>query len=245
MTMTRALWASLAAILASPALAADLPSVKPASSATAAAYDWTGFYAGGQIGEIWSSEKYSNYSMANGVWDASGRDFSDLLTGGFQFGYRREFSQNFVLGAEGSMLFNNYKFRWNAASIGNAYYRWADSLEGFEWNAVAIAGYAIGDFLPYVKGGLAWNNEWDTRVQQVWSGDALVGRTAEVTDPGTGLGPTVGAGVAYHVGLRFDVFAEYMHTAFNTFRTNFPLSERYKRWSYATNAVDFGVNCKF
>ncbi len=47
---------ALAALISGPAIAADLP-VKARPMAVAAAYDWSGFYLGGNVGGVWAEAK--------------------------------------------------------------------------------------------------------------------------------------------------------------------------------------------
>ena len=91
---------AVAAILAVPSMgfAADLPRAAPMPAQVPVmvpAYNWTGFYIGGNIGYAWrSTDITGNFLGAN--WSVS----NDKFIGGGQMGYNWQFGQ-FVFGIEG------------------------------------------------------------------------------------------------------------------------------------------------
>src|ERR1700712_570696 len=93
--------AALAALVALPALAADLR-VKAIAPALAPAYDWSGFYIGGQAGGAWSESSVTNVTgthFFNFIGDSRSMSASNAL-GGVFVGVQKQFGV-FVLGAEG------------------------------------------------------------------------------------------------------------------------------------------------
>jgi len=81
---------------ASTALAADLPTpaaVPPPIYAPSNAYNWTGFYIGGNLGLGWNGGSFS---------DSIGNTFSliakTLFLGGAQVGFNYEFGGSIVVG---------------------------------------------------------------------------------------------------------------------------------------------------
>lgn len=140
----------LSAALSSSVLAADIESP--------AAYDWTGFYVGGQVGYGWTK--------LNGRYDYDGDpgdDFvdddqgafdlkDDNFLAGIQAGYNWQID-SFVLGVEGDV----------------AYINWADSLENsddervsFDTNFLATVrarvGFAADNVLIFATAGAGWTD---------------------------------------------------------------------------------------
>src|SRR5881398_3914204 len=79
------------ALLASPALAADMPArtytKAPAYTAPQVVYNWTGFYIGGHVGGAFAGN--------NSLEGSSAR-----FMGGVQGGFDYQFAPNWVVGAE-------------------------------------------------------------------------------------------------------------------------------------------------
>src|ERR1700758_468876 len=87
---------ALGALLASPALAADLPpQVYKAPLPPPPVYIWTGCYIGANIG--WAQAK--NRVLLDGVEDFSGS--IDGFAGGGQVGCDYQFASNWVVGIQG------------------------------------------------------------------------------------------------------------------------------------------------
>ena len=80
---------------ASAALAADLPTPAPPIYAPTVAYNWTGFYIGGNLGLGWNGGSFA---------DSIGNTFSlspkTLFLGGGQAGFNHEFDGGMLSGAE-------------------------------------------------------------------------------------------------------------------------------------------------
>lgn len=128
------LLAPLAAFAGGPTAPATETAVAPPMAAAPAKVDgdWTGFYAGAQIGN------------GNVTSDAPGLDGNDVI-GGVHAGYRYDLGRA-VLGAE---------LDYNAANIDIS-----DSLSDTTVDSVArlklMAGYDVGRALVYVTGGAAY-----------------------------------------------------------------------------------------
>jgi outer membrane immunogenic protein len=94
--------AALVAIGAAPALAADLPApvYTKAPPPVVAIYDWTGFYAGANVGYSWGQwNATSNQGIFN-FESTTAKPKPDGWLGGIQAGYNRQFSNPWVLGIE-------------------------------------------------------------------------------------------------------------------------------------------------
>lgn len=126
---------AVASFMAVPAFAGNKaePAPEPVISAPVPAApitpNWTGFYAGGQVG-------YANV-------DADGFDDDDSLIGGLTAGYDYDFQNGFVVGA-------GLDYDFLDADIGNV--ATAEDL----FRAKLRGGYKIGRGLAYATGGYAW-----------------------------------------------------------------------------------------
>jgi len=92
--LNRIIPALAALVVATPALAADLPSMKaaPLPPPVMVAYDWTGLYIGADLGGVWAQGRYRGANTVN----------ADSIMGGGFIGYNRQYS-NFVVGLEGDV----------------------------------------------------------------------------------------------------------------------------------------------
>jgi len=132
--------AAAAALLASPALAADLY-IQPAAPSligSASVVNWSGFYAGANVGYGWGKFEPNAPLVAT---DGRG------LLGGLQAGYNYDFG-GFVLGVEGDIQLADIRYEAGGGNI---------RIDSFG-TLRARAGAAIDRFLPYVTGGLAYGH---------------------------------------------------------------------------------------
>lgn len=168
--MRRLLLAAAAMLLASPALAADIPTVDEPIAPNYIApmgFDWTGFYVGANLGYGFSSDFNDKANLL--LDEASG------FTGGVQAGYNVQFDP-MVVGIEGEVDYANISDRFGGAK---------GSLD-WRGSVTARLGWAIDRFLPYVKGGLAFGDvsfdtgQSDSKV--LWGWTAGVGAEYAITD---------------------------------------------------------------
>jgi high affinity Mn2+ porin len=130
-----------------PAKAADLPLKAPAFKAV---YDWTGFYIGGHVG-------YGGGSIGPGTnpLPEQGVFFPPSLTGltgGYQAGYNRQFSNRVVLGVEADASFTSpLDAPRSTPAPFNATLDYIGTVRG-------RIGYAFGPWMPYATGGFAWGH---------------------------------------------------------------------------------------
>ncbi|MGH6739894.1 MAG: outer membrane protein, partial [Bradyrhizobium sp.] len=136
--------------LADPALAADLPLKAPALRAV---YDWTGFYIGGHFGYGGGSfGPNTNPLPLEGVFlphSVTG------VIGGYQVGYNRQLSNNFVLGVEADATF---PAPVDQAAMGRLPPTPYNTSIDYIGTARGRIGYAFGPWMPYVTGGFAWGH---------------------------------------------------------------------------------------
>jgi opacity protein-like surface antigen len=132
-----------------PAGAADLRSRAPELIPPPLS-NWAGLYGGANFGGAFPSENITVGSGASLSTDPSG------VLGGIQFGYNYLFSPNWLIGIE-------VEFGWTSgqgtgifatpatAGTFTSEHNWYDLVTG-------RLGYAMGNWLYYVKGGGAWMN---------------------------------------------------------------------------------------
>lgn len=176
--------------LGAPAFAADLklkaPLLQPA-------FDWSGFYIGGHVG-------YGGGTFGPGTnpLPEQGVFFPHSITGligGFEAGYNRQFANHLVLGAEADVLF--------ASPVDQARLTPTAFNTTFDYVATARGrlGYAVGTWMPYVTGGVAWAQ---THVNLNNLGTVAPLRR-DLTHPGW----TAGIGIEHAVSGNWSVKAEY------------------------------------
>jgi outer membrane immunogenic protein len=193
-------------VLASVAVAADLPSDKGPpvyAPPPPPAFSWTGFYVGGQVGYGWGTSDsaatvFIPAILAPGgfVTFANTTNTSGILGGG-HIGYNYQLSQ-FVFGIEGDA---NGSSERGSVTLGNGDIGFGD--KEFDASIRARVGIAFDRVLVYATGGGEY-------------GDFRVG----VTDPGVAtethfpghFGWTVGGGVEYAIDNNWSVRAEYRYT---------------------------------
>ena len=97
----------------------------------------------------------------DGLYEDSSSFSNSRFIGGGQIGYRYEFPQHFVIGAEANLDWNGGSSE-TFSNLTGSNIHWTSS-SGVGGQVVGIAGYALGDFLPYIKGGWAWSSQNVTR----------------------------------------------------------------------------------
>lgn len=126
--------AILAALITTPAAAADLYGGAPAFAGTPFnGYNWNGVYVGANLGYQWGSVTNWGGGSPNGI------------AGGGQIGANWQFGQ-FVIGAEGDLQGSAAEGTFAAYKFSNP---WFGTLRG-------RGGYAMNNILLYLTGGLAY-----------------------------------------------------------------------------------------
>ena len=158
---------------AGTAFAGDLPARTPAYPLPPPAYDWSGFYAGGNLGGAWSYSSastttvfdptpsgYFNPASPAAIAAAGAQDMTPTgVTGGAQAGYNRQFGW-LVAGAEVDVGYLGLKgsssgsAAYSPGAIGNFTVNSAVST-GWLVTARPRIGWALDNWLVYVTGGLA------------------------------------------------------------------------------------------
>ena len=256
--MTKFLLSTVAiAALTTASFAADLPSRKSPAEAPYVAvpmFTWTGFYVGGDIGGAWTNDG-SRYRLTPagvgfapaGTLVATSSMNSSGVVGGLFAGYNWQFSNAFVVGLEADVEATSLsKNNANILAIGDGFVVPIGFLnsEKLPWQGSARArlGYAAGNALFYVTGGLAL-----AQIQTRYF-NADFNTTDSFSQ--TRAGWTLGGGVEYAFNANWTARIEYRYSQFGTIRdtltnTTFPAGALAVSHPISENAVRVGIAYKF
>jgi outer membrane immunogenic protein len=161
---------------------------------------WNGFYVGTAVGGAWANTDHTDTSgLSTGNFGQSG------IAIGITAGYNWQLA-SVLLGLEGDVSWTDVIGSTPVNCTGSCFTKltWFDTLRG-------RVGYVMGDWMPYVTGGLAF---------------ATVRAGIEsLDDPTTGLaiegsnnriGATVGAGVEWLFTPSWSLKAEYLFATFGS-----------------------------
>ncbi|HKY09416.1 MAG TPA: outer membrane protein [Candidatus Binatia bacterium] len=209
----------LSVVFASGALAADMP-VKARPIAAAPAFNWTGFYIGGNVGAAWQNSSTNFLSLPFGV-GAPADPFQvngsrAHFAGGVHAGYNFQFSGNWVVGAEidFSLLSNSANRNVRQATITGGTPVAGDFItteDKTDWLASARArlGYAITpNWLVYGTLGGAWSRHSyeANEINTVLPFSATVGKFHK-----DATGVAAGGGFEYAMTQNLILRAEYLY----------------------------------
>lgn len=208
--------AVVAAALVVPGVAqsADMPVRKAAPVAVVPVFSWTGFYIGAHGGGAWGNSTWNDVGPAGGlVLDVSNKHDTNGALGGVQVGYNFQ-AGAWVLGVEGDFSWSSIKgngaFDPPPAGFG------PDPIESrIRWLATGTGriGYAFGQWLPYVRGGVAVA---DARYSLAIP---IIALTASTDD--TRVGYLVGGGVEYGFTNNWSARLGYDYFGFGTEQIRF------------------------
>ena len=177
----------LAAAMAVPSLAADLPRPAYKAPVFVAPFSWSGFYVGINGGYAWGDASVSN---ALGSFTTNGTDGG--LVGG-TLGYNLQ-TGNWVWGVEADLDYAFIKGNVSNTVAGCAGCKVENTWLG---TARGRIGYAFDRWLPYVTGGAAFGSV------------KVVTPIGSNTD--TALGWTAGAGIEYAFLGAWSAKLEYLY----------------------------------
>lgn len=193
-------------LLASTILAAFSGSAFAADSIAAApvAYEWSGFYAGAQLGYGWGHVKSHDAEIGNGFSDWADSWNSNGVLGGIHLGYNKAFN-SIVLGAEADIEGSGM-----SGSVDSTFAGTIKTKIDVQGSLRARLGYAMGPALLYATGGLAIAH-FDTHYDD--------GGTTDSSSH-TKAGWTLGAGVEYAFTQNWTTRVEYRYSDFGKFTDN-------------------------
>lgn len=191
------------------AMAADLPQHQIAPAPYAApAFTWTGFYVGAHGGYAWGESTGHNAFFLDNI-----KADTDGGFGGLQAGYNQQLG-NVVLGLEIDASYGDISGNFGVPPGG--------TISGsIDWMGTirARAGYAFGNILPYVTGGVAWANN-QIKVSSIGF---------NLSQDKLHTGWVLGAGVEYAFTNHISAKVEYLYADLG-------------REGYLDNLVPGGVN---
>jgi outer membrane autotransporter protein len=154
---------------------------------------WNGFYVGGHIGGVTSSETATDLFGFSASPDPGG------FLGGVQVGYNYQIAPTWLIGIEGELSWTSA----NGSTLDfQSNHRWYDTLD-------ARLGYVMGSWLFYAKAGAAWMNA-DYSVPDA---------SLNITRSGWNLG----VGAEFMIAPQWSAKAEYTYLDFGTDTLGFPL----------------------
>jgi len=199
--------------------AADLP-LKAKPVPYAAAYDWTGAYAGGHLG----------YAVGNSNWNAgpAGRGSLSLTQpidvfaeggsfyAGLQAGYDWMLPNRMVIGVVGDVSFPAWPNLDGVAIGGSKNFNSPFGPDTYGTNVLTFGtlrgrvGYSPGNWLFYATGGVAW------------SYDQISLASATETPQLFRLGWAAGLGAEVSIGNNWTTSLEYLYTRYHSDSVSFP-----------------------
>lgn len=219
--MKKLILAAPLALLATSAFAAD-PVYQEEAPMAVSVGDWTGFYAGVQLGGAFGGDAgiLQLSPLTPGLQRAFAPgfngDFDDSVIGGVHIGYDWQFG-NVVVGALADFSATDVSDRQSGYSVTPAAYNIGRELD-YLGTLRARIGYAPSDrFLGYVTGGLAYGDV-DFTYSQPGSGATV----QSITGGQDGVGYAVGAGAEMKATDKISIGLEYLYTNLggNDYRVN-------------------------
>jgi outer membrane immunogenic protein len=188
------------------------------------AYNWSGWYAGVNVGGSWGQSDVSSLIVSPGGVNItanqalisatnSPRLKPDGFTGGGQFGYNYQ-AGAWVLGVEADFDYLGLRSsRTNTVPFpnGGTFTTFNSVKTDWLFTLRPRAGYAFDRTLLYVTGGLAV-----TEIKYVGTYADFINETSASTFSKTKAGWTVGAGVEHAFTNAWSAKVEYLYTDFGT-----------------------------
>ena len=255
-------FASIAAIgaigLVSSANAADMPARGPVYKApvVATAYNWTGFYIGGNAGYGWSDQTDSIAAITDPAFILGLQAATSVpvnakgFIGGAQFGYNWQLSPSWLLGLEAD--FSGSDLTGTNAVPGTDTSRIMTAQEKLDWLGTVRGRFGIlptDRILTYLTGGLAYGHAMlSTALSRTIGCTGNICPAGSVSD--TKVGWTVGGGAEWAFASNWSVRAEYLYVdlgsiSHNMTDPNFPLEIYNASIPLRENIVRGGLNYKF
>ncbi len=258
--------AALAALVAAPAMAADLPVKAPVYKAPVIvpSYNWTGFYVGANIGGHWGSDSITTTGDQLG-FPGPGLDALSPTTlkpegviGGIQLGYNWQVDPRWMVGIEADA-------NWLGGSDSRALVypgplpAAGDVLTNstkanFLGTIRGRLGLTFDRALFYATGGVAFGSikTTDSMCIQGCPGTAATFASADSTTNRTGW--TLGGGLEYGFTPNWTAKLEYLYVDLGNFNTTIPsatgcigglVCDITIHHKYTDNVVRVGLNYKF
>lgn len=247
MLRTLALAALSFGLATSLASAADMPTKAPLAPPPAPVFNWTGFYAGAQVGYGWGHTTADSFNANTGAFVATGENDRHGWFGGGQLGYNYMFPSRWLLGVEGDIAGGDISGTAvncsspTACAQADVKTSWFATLRG-------RVGYAWNNWLLFGTGGAAWvHHSTDRTIVASAALPAAVGAVA--SSSGTDAGWTAGGGVEWAFAPHWTAKLEYLYIHYDSTNTftypAFPAANRINDSNTHLNIVRVGVNYLF
>lgn len=182
----------------------------------ASVYNWTGFYAGLNLGQDWSRAVGSDQA-ASPLGDITTQKFAGQFGGG-QLGYNHQFGR-IVFGGEFSVSLGNMRnssdcFQTASLAAGSGVDFNCRIKEDWSGRYLTRLGYAFEDgrLLPYVLGGIGLAN---VKVNREFTDSTVFpSESAQWGQSKILAGAVFGAGLQYALGNNLSFGAEYLYTRY-------------------------------
>ena len=210
-------------------------------------YNWTGVYAGLNLGAIWTGSQLT----ANQDNFIPGTAYSQNLNAtnvnpGFQFGYLYQFDHNWVVGGEADFSYPATSSTYTSEFPANGAWERFNVRNNLQGSLRMRAGYAIDRFLPFITAGVSFASMglyYDNEEQN--SDNAYSTSTTQT-------GWVLGGGLEYGVLDNLSVRTEYLYTDYgNALNMNMPSVAGIQdpnggaHVNMSTNVVRAAVNYRF
>jgi high affinity Mn2+ porin len=233
--------------------AAPAPVREPVSPT---AYNWTGFYAGGYLGDAWGRSDWSANQTDVAAPTLSGSfDFYkpyDAFKGtgsyfaGIQAGYNYMLPSGVVLGIVADISAPNTITDTKTVfspTLGQASYAETEEISG---TVRGRLGFVHNNWLLYGTAGYAWSYDQFLRTQLTSTpigGTAIPGAPEKASAWRNGV--SAGAGVEVPVAANWTANVEYLFTTFGTRSVAFPAASQQFESDLAMQSVRLGLNYQF
>jgi outer membrane immunogenic protein len=238
---------ALVALFAAAAMAADLMPVykAPAPVAPMVAYNWNGFYVGVHIGGAWEHRDFSQTTTSGPLVESATLNSSSFAGGG-QIGFNWTLAK-ILLGLEADMSGTDLSGNAQTFNLAGTGPGWTQTTDIFG-TARARLGVIADDWLFYGTGGLAWADDQFTRTQL--TGDPALTPPVGfvVSNHGTRIGWTAGAGVEWGFARNWSAKLEYLFMDFGSSSFSFTVPAgtfAVDEGDLTLHTVRVGVNYRF
>ena len=217
MRKTLAWLAVLAAMPVGAASAADM-ALKAPPPVPSVAYNWTGFYLGGELGGGWASQQSTVLTQTSPTtafppgFASNPVNMSGVL-GGFYAGGNYQINQ-FLVGIDGDYTWADLTGTGSDLSPipGNGDISYHNDKMDWVSTVTGRLGFVNNNWLFFAKGGGAWAGFSSSNHTNNAAGTLLNTSTASETRNGW----TVGGGLEYGLGAHWSAKVEYDYVKFDT-----------------------------
>jgi outer membrane immunogenic protein len=246
---------AIAALVGTPALAADMP-LKAPPSPSVLGFSWTGFYMGAALGAKWADTTWNTTSiteipLASFVDASSPRSYDPSgIRGGIYLGYNWQLASQWIGGIEFDWADAN-KTVTTAGVPGCSILCFTPFVGpgvdtssvkmGWDASARGRLGYLLSpSLLIYGTGGIAWQNITSSATCQNSAPDPMCEVAAgtpfeTASNSVTRTGWTIGSGVDARISGNWILRAEYRYSYFGTWNNQASLSNP----GFAPTIVDY------